>query len=108
MKIPEQVYSGMPRGLSSTAALVILAINVFAPGVGTIISAFLGTECMNETVFVGILQLLTSPLLGLGFFWAIAWSIRLYRKHSTADETPTSATDEETPLVGEAAVQQAS
>lgn len=108
MKIPDQVYSGIPRGLSHNAALVILAINVFAPGFGTIISAFLSSEYKNDTVFVGILQLITSPLLGLGFFWAIAWSIRLYRKHSTAQESPSSPTDEETPLVDEPAVQQAS
>ncbi|CAN8076703.1 unnamed protein product [Agarophyton chilense] len=98
MKVPEQVYSGMPRGISSTAALVLLAINVFMPGVGTIISAFLAAECMSETVFVGVLQLITSPLLGLGFIWAIVWSVRLYRKHSSDTAAPVPG-DEESPLV---------
>lgn len=75
------------------AALVILLINVIAPGIGTIISAFLADDCETETVVVGVLQALSTPLLGLGLFWAIAWSVKLCKTSSS----PSS--DEENPLV---------
>lgn len=114
VSIPKQVYIGLPAGadrvrhiihfentqyspLSQTTALIVLIINVITPGLGTILSAFLGAECKNETVLVGIAQLLTTPLLGLGFIWAMIWSIRLYRNASCQVNGQTR--DEETPLV---------
>lgn len=69
----------------------MLVINVIAPGIGTIISAFLAAETENDTIFVGIAQLLTSPILGLGFVWAIVWSVRLYKTAASA-----AAPEEET------------
>lgn len=75
-------------------ALVILVINVFAPGVGTIISAFLGAECENITVYVGVAQALTTPLFGLGFFWSIIWSVKLVKDSK-------SSSDEENPLIAD-------
>lgn len=68
-------------------------MNVIAPGVGTIISAFLAPECKSETVWAGVLQILTTPLLGLGFIWAIVWSVNLYKTVGVTNN------DEEDPLI---------
>lgn len=73
--------------------MFILLMNIIAPGVGTIIAAFLGSECENATVYVGVGQALTTPLLGLGLIWAIVWSIKLYKSVGT------SSGDEENPLL---------
>lgn len=74
--------------------MVILIINVLAPGIGTIISAYLASEVEHETIYVGIAQLVTS-IIGIGYIWAIIWSVRLYK---IADNPP--ANDEESPLSG--------
>lgn len=66
-------------------------MNVIAPGIGTIISAFLATQLEPDTLVVGFIQLVTVPLLGLGFIWAMIWSVRLYRSAevpSTAEYAP--------------------
>lgn len=93
MGFKDVVYFGQPRGVQRQATLMVLLINVIAPGVGTIISAFLAAECESETIWAGVLQILTTPLLGLGFIWAIAWSIRLYKDRTR------HVSDEENPLV---------
>lgn len=79
---------------------------MIAPGIGTIISAFLGSECQNETVYVGIGQALTTPILGLGFIWSIAWSIKLYKLNANANTNASAsasagagAVDEESALI---------
>lgn len=71
-------------------------VNIIAPGVGTIISAFLGSECQSITVWMGIGQILTTPIFGLGLIWAIIWSIKMYK---ACDDTPG---DEENPLISKA------
>lgn len=79
--------------LVQTTAMFVILMNIIAPGVGTIISAFLGSECQNATVYVGIGQALTTPLLGLGLIWGIVWSIKLYKSAGTTSE------DAENPLL---------
>lgn len=74
-------------------ALFVLFINIVAPGLGTILSAFLGAECDNVTVYIGIAQMFTTPIFGLGFIWGIVWSVRLYKESK-------SRPDEENPLLG--------
>ena len=65
-----------PRG-----ALGCAIANVIFPGLGTIVSSFLGDE-LNKTQFVvGILQLLTAFFLyWIGLMWSIYWVYLLVKK----------------------------
>lgn len=44
---------------------------------GTLVAAVLGTDCKVTTVLVGLLEILSSPLFGMGLFWALWWSLAL-------------------------------
>ncbi|CDF32743.1 unnamed protein product [Chondrus crispus] len=65
--------------LPQEMSMIILAINVFFPGVGTMIAGCMGTKNNCSTITVGILQLLLSVFL-IGWIWAIIWSVMLYKK----------------------------
>ena len=56
-------------------AIVCLILNVFLPGVGTIVNACLGVR-VAPGVMYGILQMLTTPLL-VGWVWAIIYGIKI-------------------------------
>lgn len=60
---------------AQTEALIVLIVNIMAPGIGTMLAACFGS-CKISTLLVGIVQLLTAPLL-IGWIWAIVWSIKL-------------------------------
>lgn len=75
-------------------AIIVFVINIIVPGVGTLLSGFLGSECQKETIYVAIGQALTTPIFGIGLIWAIIWSFQLFRSSR-------SASDEENPLVPE-------
>lgn len=60
-------------------ATISLILNVFLPGVGTIIVAFAAEQCNKSTVIVSIAQILLAPLL-IGWIWSITWSFLLTRK----------------------------
>ena len=46
--------------LSKTVAIIILVLNIFLPGVGTILLSCIGGTFNKEHIFVGLLQLITS------------------------------------------------
>nr|CAG4714691.1 unnamed protein product [Naegleria fowleri] len=58
--------------------IVILLINFFFPGFGTILAALITSEKekMQPTLIVGILQIVTSWLL-IGWLWAIWWGYKI-------------------------------
>ena len=59
--------------VNGPAGCVILLLNIFFPGVGTMLSACCGgAGCVTEQVFVGILQLLLAATL-IGWIWSIWW-----------------------------------
>lgn len=53
-------------------------INVFFPGVGTLIAACM-TDCTCGIILVGLAQMFLSFLL-VGWIWAIIWSLNLITK----------------------------
>jgi hypothetical protein len=60
--------------------IILFIVNIIFPGVGTIISAFLGGgSCVSEAVVVGIIQLLTCWLI-VGWIWSIIWGWKIYEK----------------------------
>ena len=61
--------------------IVIFLLNIFFPGIGTMISA-----CINKanklypfTIVIGLLQLLTAWLL-IGWIWSIVWGWFIFKK----------------------------
>lgn len=50
------------------------------PGIGTIVSAFLSTDCDVTTVLVGVAQAVTAPIFAIGWLWSIYWSYCLLKK----------------------------
>ena len=55
-------------------ALLILVLNIFLPGIGTIVLSFAGNEFIFINIIYGIMQLCTSWII-IGWIWAIIWSI---------------------------------
>lgn len=58
---------------------MILILNIFFPGWGTMVSACLGSECRTATVLLGLLQLILAPLI-IGWVWSIIWGLGLRKK----------------------------
>ena len=55
-------------------ALIILILNIFCPGIGTIIMGCSSQNC-GEWVCTGLLQILLFPLL-IGWIWAICTGVK--------------------------------
>jgi hypothetical protein len=68
--------------VSSPFHIVIFVLNIFFPGVGTIMSAFFDEEGINNSALVwGVLQLLTTFLI-IGWCWSIYHGYLIYKKSS--------------------------
>lgn len=66
--------------LDATMGLVVFLVNTFVfPGAGTIIAYFLSSDKPNETIIVGIIQILTFEFL-VGWIWAIITGWAIYQK----------------------------
>ena len=63
---------------STLAAIVLLLLNIFFPGVGTIIMSFMGGFKVN-TLLCGILQLVLAFII-VGWIWSIYWGILCLQK----------------------------
>lgn len=57
---------------------MIIIVNLFFPGVGTIIASCLGTHG-GAAICVGILQLCLFPVL-IGWIWALCWGLELRKR----------------------------
>ena len=58
--------------ISCFCAWLLLIVNIFIPGVGTVLMGVVACDCC--CVLIGILQLILAPLL-IGWIWAIIWSV---------------------------------
>ncbi|CAM9827899.1 unnamed protein product [Ectocarpus sp. 4 AP-2014] len=70
-----------PPVLRKPLAFVLLVVNIFFPGVGTVIAGLL--TCKLKCVITGILQLVTAAVL-VGWVWSIIWGWELWthaRRH---------------------------
>ena len=66
--------------VDKTMAMVLLVINIFFPGIGTMINACMGSGGMvTDQIIVGLLQFFTAWLL-IGWIWAIWWGIIMVQK----------------------------
>lgn len=69
-----------PPPAADTAVLIMLT-NVILPGFGTLVTAGLTHKRLRSaTTYVGIAQICTVGLAGIGWVWAIAWGVLLYKR----------------------------
>lgn len=64
-------------------AIVLLIINVFLPGVGTIINSMLGQGITYTGIMIGALQMLLSVGI-IGWLWSIYWGVLMYERSGPA------------------------
>lgn len=69
--------------MSTCSAVVILIINIFLPGWGTILMTCCnGGDYFAEHILVGLIQFFATPLL-FGYIWSIIWGIyAITKSHS--------------------------
>jgi TM2 domain-containing membrane protein YozV len=60
---------------NTVMGIVCLVLNIFFPGIGTMVNGCLGVHCSTGIIY-GILQLLTAPLL-IGWIWSIIYGIKI-------------------------------
>ena len=74
------IVSDIPR-LSGPWPYVVMALSIFLPGSGTIISACIGYPISWSKVqlFVGALQMMTAVLL-IGWIWSIWWGWKILHR----------------------------
>ncbi|GIQ85371.1 SPEC3/Stum family protein [Kipferlia bialata] len=58
-------------------AWVVLVVNIVLPGFGTFFCAAVAKEHQGRHAVYGLLQLLTTPLFLIGWFWAIFYGIHV-------------------------------
>lgn len=58
---------------------MLFIVNIFFPGIGTIINAVACGSVNTTGVIIGIVQILTCWLL-LGWIWSIIWGWFIYEK----------------------------
>lgn len=62
-------------------ATILLILNIFFPGVGTLLNAIMGSGIKVTGLMIGGLQLLLSAGL-IGWLWSIYWGVLMYEKAS--------------------------
>ncbi len=77
MGILDEIKAEIPS-TSTVIAIVLLIINIFLPGVGTIVMAFLDGFKLR-TLIVGILQFVLTFVI-IGWIWSIWWGILCLQK----------------------------
>ena len=77
--------------VSQSAAFICLAINIFLPGVGTMICACMGDKNINKTqLAMGLIQLMTAVYL-IGWFLGIYWGYLIVAKSQRESEQQRAA-----------------
>jgi len=60
--------------------LIILIVNIFLPGIGTMVSSYCADGINWSAMGVGLAQLLTVPVFLIGWIWSIVWGVKIYEK----------------------------
>ena len=64
-------------------ALICFILNIFLPGIGTMINSFFAKRCCEGFAY-GILQLLTTALI-VGWVWSIVYGWKIVQKSRHPD-----------------------
>jgi hypothetical protein len=66
--------------VEKTTALILLIINCILPGIGTLVLCCVAEKFSTTQLIVGLLQIVTVPLLFLGWIWSIWWGLLILEK----------------------------
>jgi len=73
-------FMDVPK-LDPPMGLYMFILNICIPGWGTIIAAGYFTKPMDTTqLIIGLAQLFTYWVAGLGWFWSIYWGYLMWQK----------------------------
>jgi len=73
-------FMDVPK-LDPPMGLYMFIVNILAPGFGTMIAAAVFCKPMDTTqLIIGICQLFTYWICGLGWFWSIYWGYLMWTK----------------------------
>ena len=64
---------------TSSLAATCLVLNVFIPGLGTIVNSLKG-EFKLLGILLGILQFVTTPIFLIGWLWSILYGVKIANK----------------------------
>ena len=73
--------------LSRNFAILIFIINIFIPGIGTLMMALSKSPICGDCIVVAILQIITIPLCFIGLIWSIWWGWICYSKSKPSEST---------------------
>ena len=82
----DEGFCDPPDARSYTIGLLLFLFTFFFPGITTMICAIID-DCRCNQIIVGILQLITTPLL-VGYIWAIVWSCKSWGKANLRGNSP--------------------
>ena len=72
--------------VSQGNGIIILILNIFFPGLGTMILACMSSNISGEQLLIGMLQFLFFIFFFVGILWSIWWSILVLQKTSRTPE----------------------
>ena len=75
--------------VSSPMNYVVLILNLFLPGFGTILMSFYSKPVSKTHIAVGLLQFFTSSFFFLGLIWSWIWGVLILLKSWGNPDTPT-------------------
>jgi hypothetical protein len=84
------MLKNIPKGIESPYHIHLFITNIFFPGVGTIICAFLAKSERKRkmNLVYGISQFILAPVI-IGWVWSIIWGFCIYkRNHGVAKYIP--------------------
>eukprot|EP00347_Sterkiella_histriomuscorum_P023722 403333611 len=67
------------KSVGKTMGILLLLLNIFMPGVGTIINALMGHGISGTGLLIGFVQMITSFML-LGWIWSIWWGVEIAKR----------------------------
>mmetsp|Transcript_36648 Transcript_36648/g.57242 ORF Transcript_36648/g.57242 Transcript_36648/m.57242 type:complete len:95 (+) Transcript_36648:80-364(+) len=76
----EIVKQEVPNVGSNTWGLLCFILNIFLPGIGSIVAGVKGDK--TSTMIVGVLQFVTGWFI-IGWIWSIWWGWLIYSKASS-------------------------
>lgn len=80
MGICGDVESKSVKSVDKPLHIIIFIINIFFPGIGTMISGCIAKSGFSGyTIVIGLLQLLTAWII-VGWVWSIIWGWLIFKK----------------------------
>jgi hypothetical protein len=74
----KELQESLPK-VDKCIGIVLLLLNIFFPGLGTMICACIGGKFQVEHLIVGLIQLFTAACI-IGWVWSIWWGVIILMK----------------------------